>query len=60
MLLTGAVQVSRDQDGGRGGVSQMITLSHIGDTHYEGHNYSGQTSTVLNFPSYFLNFNKKA
>ena len=27
----GAVQVSRDQDGGRGGVCQMITLDHKGE-----------------------------
>ena len=30
-IILGAVQVSRDQDGGRGGVCQMITLDHRGE-----------------------------
>ena len=29
----GAVQVSRDEEGGRGGVSKMITWSHQGGIH---------------------------
>ena len=31
LFRLGAVQVSRDQDGGRGGVCQMITLDHRGE-----------------------------
>ena len=30
-ISVGAVQVSRDQDGGRGEVCQMITLDHRGE-----------------------------
>ena len=32
MSILGAVQVSRDQDGGRGGVCQMITHDHTHPT----------------------------